>query len=28
MRAIYRENKKIDEDYQKWDVVYIDEPFV
>jgi len=28
MRQVYRENKKVDEDYQKWDIVYIDEPFV
>ena len=25
MRATYRENSKKDEDYQKWDIVYVDE---
>jgi hypothetical protein len=25
MRAVYRENKKVDEDYQKWNIVYADE---
>jgi hypothetical protein len=25
MRAVYRENKKVDEDYQKWDIVYLNE---
>jgi hypothetical protein len=25
MRAVYRETKKVDEDYQKWDIVYVDE---
>jgi hypothetical protein len=25
MRAVYRETKKVDEDYQKWDIVYADE---
>lgn len=24
MRAVYRENKKNDDDYQKWDIVYTD----
>jgi hypothetical protein len=24
MRQVYRENKKVDEDYQKWDIVYAD----
>jgi len=25
MRNTYRENKKVDEDYQKWDIVYTDD---
>jgi hypothetical protein len=25
MRAVTRENKKVNEDYQKWDIVYVNE---